>query len=289
MLKSVLILAFWISAFLSLSQNNFMPLEFGSTWRGYWTGNMDSGWLEYSTGATLNDTSINNQTYHKLFIASNSSNKTYFCGFRSDSIEKSIYIIPSDSIQEYLFFDFDSLITEGDQIDISYYGFGEFKTESCEFLTLDSVLINGYYYKNWYFSCFDDRFQIISEHFIGLYNFPFQAENYEWWVMEMKCYMEHNISIFGNCPFNYDDVAGIHEKPALELTVYPNPAKEIIYFETEINQEISIELRTITGELVFESNELINRALDLSTYNNGVYILIIKSEHGVKSQKIIKQ
>ncbi|MFT7155676.1 MAG: hypothetical protein ACI8Q1_000678 [Parvicella sp.] len=80
---------------------------------------------------------------------------------------------------------------------------------------------------------------------------------------------------------------GINEKSKNLFKLYPNPANEIIYIESELitNQ---IAIYDLTGKL-FESNQnLSENEIDISHLNSGVYLLEVIFNNGVsQNQKLI--
>lgn len=70
----------------------------------------------------------------------------------------------------------------------------------------------------------------------------------------------------------------------IDLKIYPNPAKEVLYIEPELNADKGrIKIMDITGRVLTElhlecgCNQL---AVDLSTYLNGLYVLTLYDENG---------
>ena len=71
------------------------------------------------------------------------------------------------------------------------------------------------------------------------------------------------------------------------LQIYPNPTADFINVQNEYSKEnIVIELYSVLGELLMISNN--KKIIDLSDYENGVYILKIKSGSNIELKKIIK-
>ncbi len=74
------------------------------------------------------------------------------------------------------------------------------------------------------------------------------------------------------------------------VSKYPNPTTGIITFTstTAINQ---IEIYSLTGQLLDlqTANQSLNKQIDLSGYEAGVYIAVITTSEGKSSQRIIKQ
>jgi len=80
-----------------------------------------------------------------------------------------------------------------------------------------------------------------------------------------------------------DDIAGN------EISVYPNPTNGIFNIETS-KKPLNIEITDITGKSIYSSNSTNNNAeIDLSNKASGVYLIKIRTENGIISEKIIKQ
>ncbi len=78
---------------------------------------------------------------------------------------------------------------------------------------------------------------------------------------------------------------GLNEKQSLSLQVYPNPASDKLYVNIGL-EKINLKLYTLQGALVAESTA---KELSLAELNAGVYVLLVQTENGNFTQKIIKQ
>ncbi len=74
-------------------------------------------------------------------------------------------------------------------------------------------------------------------------------------------------------------------KQALAVTVYPNPAAENLKVDVAAN-EVSLKIYNLQGSLVATS---IGKEINVGELTSGVYLLLVQTEKGNYSQKIIKQ
>lgn len=89
-----------------------------------------------------------------------------------------------------------------------------------------------------------------------------------------------------NCEFTIVDPAGVEDVAAnANVTVYPNPATDHLFIETEANL-ISASLFSADGRLVKKVNA---NDIDLTDCNAGYYIVSIETENGVVNKQIIKK
>jgi len=73
-----------------------------------------------------------------------------------------------------------------------------------------------------------------------------------------------------------------------ELTVFPNPVKDKIHIS--IKHNYSIEIYSILGKKMSFKTDEINRTIDVSSFEKGIYFLKIKNQKGKsKTVKMIKQ
>lgn len=77
------------------------------------------------------------------------------------------------------------------------------------------------------------------------------------------------------------------------LSIYPNPTQNSISLDlSEIEEATKLKIATIYGQIIYQINTLENTTLsiDLSSFNKGVYFVIVDDKKGnTYSQKIIKQ
>jgi hypothetical protein len=75
-----------------------------------------------------------------------------------------------------------------------------------------------------------------------------------------------------------------------EIQIYPNPFENELTIQTSRNREYSVELATITGRTVYQSEMEGNfhriNLIDLST---GIYLLLLKSDNFMSVRKVIKK
>jgi len=85
----------------------------------------------------------------------------------------------------------------------------------------------------------------------------------------------------------YDTIStGIHNLPELqtnlnELNIYPNPASEIFYINTHGIEHI--ELYSITGKRI---GSFQRSPVDISHYEKGVYVVKVRTQSGMYTEKI---
>jgi hypothetical protein len=86
------------------------------------------------------------------------------------------------------------------------------------------------------------------------------------------------------------DCTGLEEQDGLQVSVYPNPIQDVLFFE--FNQVISggIELLSVEGKLIsfVEINELEAYQMDLTSIAFGPYFIRMNLNGQVKSIKVIK-
>lgn len=83
-------------------------------------------------------------------------------------------------------------------------------------------------------------------------------------------------------------IVGINiEKLVNKISIQPNPFKNFIYIDSEINIE-QIEIYNIAGLLLKAVNTYSNK-IDLSDFENGLYYLHLKSDEGSFTKTLIKK
>jgi len=102
-------------------------------------------------------------------------------------------------------------------------------------------------------------------------------------------YFDYNFPIVTN---NYtttvQNTLGLQENEIINnISVYPNPVKNILNFKTEDNIS-KVEVYDIAGRIL-SSNSVSENKIDLSNLKTGNYILKLYTEKGIMNTKIIKE
>ena len=94
--------------------------------------------------------------------------------------------------------------------------------------------------------------------------------------------------------FNLDEII-IEEKMSSSSTikktefaniVYPNPTENILYIESELILD-EVLITDLSGQIIFKSNLKSNKYnLDIPTFKSGMYLLILKSDELIKTEKL---
>ncbi len=80
------------------------------------------------------------------------------------------------------------------------------------------------------------------------------------------------------------------EQKKLDISVYPNPASELVFVQSNGNEKIqNVQLLDLNGKLIIsvEDNTMFY-TIDTKNLANGIYILKVKGQHSVNTVKIIK-
>jgi len=81
----------------------------------------------------------------------------------------------------------------------------------------------------------------------------------------------------------------IVDETLTDLVMYPNPTENLLYFES--TADISNKVATIfdiTGKKIF-SSKLLNKSLDVSQLNSGIYIIRLEEKGKVINRKFVKK
>jgi len=83
---------------------------------------------------------------------------------------------------------------------------------------------------------------------------------------------------------------GINTNSPTELSIYPNPAINILTIETNRSGQHIIEINSLNGQLLYNVKEDgPTHQIDLSSFQKGLYLITIRSRDYVWTDKIIKQ
>jgi len=87
------------------------------------------------------------------------------------------------------------------------------------------------------------------------------------------------------------DFAGIKENTINDnVSIYPNPAKDILTIETNTNTQQRLEITNLIGQTVYTNNINNKKAtINTSAFANGVYILKLSSDKETVVRKFVKE
>jgi hypothetical protein len=224
------------------------------------------------------DTLINSLTYSKLMICGG----LYKGGFRNDSGR--VYFIPSDSTQEYLLYDF--TVDVGDTVEVYYESFGGGVLGDVIIQQIDSLLLNGVYHRLIYNTLSGDGWLEGVGNLQGIlmesYN---NISNY---CLRLHCCSENGVQIYGDnpggasCPLDFS----VEEKAVSSGLIYPNPARDILYFDDFDSPPENIKVYDISGKLLYH----IDRAdeLQLETHYSGALMIEFEIRGEIYREVVLK-
>lgn len=80
---------------------------------------------------------------------------------------------------------------------------------------------------------------------------------------------------------------GINKTSKQTVTIYPNPAKEIVYIENPSHTEIQLTVMNLTGHLIYETTFTDKHALATQNYPKGLYLMQLKNKEQLSTHKIL--
>jgi hypothetical protein len=242
------------------------------------------------------DTVINNLTYHKIVKSNDTiidfSEDSYTGCFRED-LNKAVYFLPQDSINEVLMYDFSKQV--GDTVIIPTSPLWKYEALFLIIDNIDSVEIQGNFRKVFHFTEWltNDLFWIegIGSNMGFLYSF------YSYGIgegPELNCFTHDDIFIYQNpeswlnsC-FVFTEVED-QKYIESEMEIFPNPASSFITITTP--QGKPIEEATIYNHLGQKALVAVpvNNTVDVSTLTPGIYFVEIATKEWRERIMFIKQ
>jgi len=78
---------------------------------------------------------------------------------------------------------------------------------------------------------------------------------------------------------------GINESGNVELSLYPNPVKDVLYINTNSNAEMSVRITNLAGQVLITTNQ---KTVDVSGLAEGIYFANININGQIVNSKFIK-
>ena len=95
-------------------------------------------------------------------------------------------------------------------------------------------------------------------------------------------------SLYARSPFESSGALGNDSFEISKITVYPNPTADFIHLEIPDNNQLKgIKMFDYNGKQVLNTSES-GKTIDISNFASGTYILLLETEKGNLTKKIIK-
>jgi|GEM_PF-1565112 len=221
---------------------------------------------------------------------------TYNFAYRNDSLNKKIYIIPKDSLQEKIWYDFN--LNLGDTLKQNFSTDGVYANNQLNspliVLNIDSTLMCNNYYKRYSFSSFNSSSHTgacvyLVERVGFIENFIHTASS-DYCSFEPTQIPNTNNWSLDACP---NDLASIKNNTlGLSLVnVYPNPTSSILNIDFKtIKGKSEITIVNVLGRNFFSEISTIDLiSINIANLPNGIYFVNVNGESNNSTQKILVQ
>jgi hypothetical protein len=289
----ILILLFFIAKF-TFSQYRPLPMQ-NAEWICSGAFNLLStptsiNYMHY----TYNDTLIGSTIYVNIKkveippVNDVNTYQTYTGAIRQDTLNKKIYIVPTDSTSEKLLYDFS--LNVGDTV-------VSFLNETCPAVetigAIDSIIVNGNYHKRFHIQGGCSGIQIYYIEGIGS-NFGLIFPNNTGNLSNLICTKVNNQTYFPDSSTSCDLVTSVTNLDIeMGIDIYPNPSNNeinIIIPDAEGSTANIITLFSPLGQiLITEKINSKKSIIDISELPKGLYMLSISVNENIITKKIIKQ
>jgi hypothetical protein len=247
------------------------------------------------------DTAINSYTYHKVHIPfveinCNPNFPYQTAGYkgclREDTNARKIYFIyPGDSVDSLLY-DFNLQIGDTIRGLLSYEDLCMSLNLPVTIISIDSVLINNTYRKQWNYTngsivegigSLDGLLEMTCQ-------FPDAPEAH------LICFTENGNTIYNSpwyFPLNCNIIDGITDNAEnISLEIFPNPATNELRIQNSNLKIESVEIYNVVGEKRLTptlSKGEGDSFIDVSMLSSGMYFARVGTEKGILTKKFIKQ
>ncbi len=299
-MKYIIVCIFFLSKFSVFSQTTiYHPFpESNAVWNINYSLNCNWAGIaneNYSISFS-NDTTINLLTYHKLTTSYIESFSTGTCGSPSGTINyyrgavrqevsnKKVFIVPPDSAQESLLFDFN--LNVGDTV----RGFTEDLGYEDVVQSIDSVFIGSDYRKRWninsgyqisFIEGIGSTFGLVEKSPGNIVDGP---------GYYLTCYNQDNRSLYPDTNSQCSLINNItsHQLKKTILSVSPNPSSGNFKINLSMGELKLITIYNSMGNVICIFENEIGNQLEVDNFSNGIYTLIGFDKSGnAFSSKII--
>ncbi|HEX7414522.1 MAG TPA: T9SS type A sorting domain-containing protein [Bacteroidia bacterium] len=248
---------------------------------------------EYYSITISGDTLISSKTYHKLFtpfvqiIPSTCASLLigYQGAIRQDTLAKKVFIVPPTNTSEQLLYDFTMQV--GDTVK----GFLEPSLHPDKVQSIDSVLVGSTYHKRWNINnCYNIY---LIEGIGSTYGLivPSPYCGVDAGSFTITCFKQNGQALYPNTTTNCDLLTSVVsiEKNSNQVSIYPNPAKDILNVEClMVNEATGITISDILGNAIYHSTfNTQHKIISVADLAEGVYNISISSNEGVANKRLV--
>lgn len=246
----------------------------------------------YYMDSTNNDTTINGNTYGKLYLVQQGPNTSYVGALRENDTSQ-VYFCPKDSLNEYLLFDYSKHV--GDTVHV--YGFGMYGPPGQNGFDLvvqakDSVLLVNRYQRHLFLSNAINWIEGVGSNWGLLENYPFISVS---GTTTLLC-MNRNDTTWQQGNYSLVPCSLITESVSENIlenyfSIYPNPVQDSFTIISNF-EDLSpvIEIYNIVGDRIYSAT--IKRQLQLvncKIFSPGIYFVKINDQERQYCKKLIVQ
>ncbi|MEM6718976.1 MAG: T9SS type A sorting domain-containing protein [Bacteroidota bacterium] len=94
-------------------------------------------------------------------------------------------------------------------------------------------------------------------------------------------------AVSGMSSFDFSTLSVAESNELAELSIYPNPVKDVIHITNTDTKLLKAEIYNINGQLVLSKEYSVN-TINISNLQSGIYMLKLYSENAQKTIKLIK-
>jgi len=129
---------------------------------------------------------------------------------------------------------------------------------------------------------------------VNIQAFVTSFEHQDWIAFEKETGVDqtYNINFIVDGTSIYPQVSGVFEDiqiQNIEFTVFPNPAREVLYINCDVEKAI-LQIFDINGKLIYTDFVFSNSEINISELISGTYIIILSAENErIGVQKFIKE
>ena len=307
MKKTVIILVSFFLTEVAICQNYYPLPESNVIWQVSWgeSGCFEYGWFDNYQYSISGDTLINSINYHKIersgyfecYAAPLNPFIGYLGAFRNDIENKKVWVVPRDSLNEMLLYDFDLNI--GDTIKGYLYIVSESQfglPNTAVINNIDSIEIGANFRKRWHYQGSSPFWSGTIIEGIGcefglLDGLCAMMDNNG----DLNCFSIDNQTLYPNsspepCELT-TSILDSETETENSIFCYPNPTKKTIQVSGIQKSNIhSFKLYDPFGRLLDKNTFRSNQVINLENRKNGIYYLEFLDENktSLNLTKIIK-